>query len=130
MFGHMRNRAFHSLRSLRKDKRGNGLVLTAAAMPVLIGGAGLGVDVTQWYLWQRELQLSVDAAALAGAYSKSQGKEVKVSAKAKMADNNQDGAITGRPTGTERERGVGTLNAVTGAAQTQRRRTSWSRTRA
>src|SRR3546814_15984455 len=55
-----RSKARHPLRSVGKDRRGNVLVLTAAALPVMIGGAGLGVDVTQWYLWQRELQMSVD----------------------------------------------------------------------
>ncbi|APE28785.1 hypothetical protein BMF35_a1956 [Aurantiacibacter gangjinensis] len=38
-------------------------------MPVLIGGAGLGVDVTQWYMWKRELQYAVDQAAVAGAWA-------------------------------------------------------------
>src|SRR3546814_8221732 len=72
MFARILNKARHPLRSVGKDRRGNVLVLTAAALPVMIGGAGLGVDVTQWYLWQRELQMSVDTAALAGAYSRSE----------------------------------------------------------
>src|SRR3546814_15715439 len=93
MLARLLKRACHSLRVLRKGKRGNGVVLTAAAMPVLIGGAGLGVDVTQWYLWQRELQMSVDAAALAGAYSKVQGKSYDASARTTLADNKQVVAI-------------------------------------
>src|SRR3546814_9620792 len=76
-----------SLRSVGKDGGGKVLVLTAAALPVMIGGAGLGVDVTQWYLWQRELQMSVDTAALAGAYSKVQGKDYNVSANAALTED-------------------------------------------
>src|SRR3546814_15325390 len=101
MLARILNRACHSLRFLRKDKRGNVLVLTAAAMPVLIGGAGLGVDVTQWYLWQRELQMSVDAAALAGAYSNVQGKSYDARALPPLADHTQVVAL-GRATSRER----------------------------
>src|SRR3546814_3258706 len=74
-------------RSVGKERCGNVRVLTAAALPVRIGGGGLVVDVTQWYLWQRELQMSVDTAALAGAYSKVQGKDYNVSANAALTDN-------------------------------------------
>jgi hypothetical protein len=43
----------------------------ALGMPMLIGGAGLGVDVAQWYMWKRELQFAVDQAAMAGAWARS-----------------------------------------------------------
>lgn len=49
---------------------GNAAVLVSLGMPILIGGAGLGVDTAQWYLWKRELQNAVDQAAIAGAWEK------------------------------------------------------------
>jgi Flp pilus assembly protein TadG len=50
---------------------GNATLLVAMGMPMLIGGAGLGVDLTQWYMWKRELQHAVDQAAIAGAWARS-----------------------------------------------------------
>jgi hypothetical protein len=38
-------------------------------MPMLVGAAGYGVDTAQWYMWQRELQHSVDQAAIGGAWA-------------------------------------------------------------
>src|SRR3546814_3139378 len=78
----------------------------------MIGGAGLGVDVTQWYLWQRELQMSVDTAALAGAYSKVQGKDYNVSANAALTDNKQVLDYLGTPSVTVVSWSGGTNNAV------------------
>lgn len=51
---------------------GSALGFTALAMPVLVGGAGLAVDVSQWYTWKRELQFAVDQAAIAGAFARSE----------------------------------------------------------
>lgn len=54
---------------LRKNTRGNAVLLVAMGTPALIGGAGLAVDTAQWYLWKRELQQAVDQAAYAGAWA-------------------------------------------------------------
>lgn len=48
---------------------GNTTLITAIAMPMLLGGAGLAVDTAQWYMWKRELQHSVDQAAVGGAWA-------------------------------------------------------------
>ena len=61
------------LAKLRNDVSGNILLIGAVGSAALVGGAGLGVDTVQWYLWQRQLQQAVDAGALAGALSKYHG---------------------------------------------------------
>ncbi|MGX7926072.1 TadE/TadG family type IV pilus assembly protein [Tsuneonella sp. HG094] len=55
---------------LRRNRSGNALLIMAAGMPALIGGAGFAVDMTQWYMWKAELQFAVDQAALAGAHAR------------------------------------------------------------
>jgi len=57
-------------RKLWRDKRGNALVIAAAALPLVIGSAGLASDTIQWTLWKRQLQRAADSAALAGVYGK------------------------------------------------------------
>jgi hypothetical protein len=60
------------LKKLRRNERGNVLILTAAAMPLLLGSAGLAVDTIQWTLWKRQLQRAADSAAIAGVYQRVQ----------------------------------------------------------
>ena len=57
------------LKRLLGEKCGNAVLLTALGMPVLIGAAGYAMDMAQMYAWKRELQHSVDQAALAGAWT-------------------------------------------------------------
>ncbi|WP_336986436.1 pilus assembly protein TadG-related protein [Altererythrobacter aquiaggeris] len=57
------------LRNLRKNTSGNAVMIMAVGMPALIGAAGYGIDTAQWYMWKRELQHSVDQAAIAGAWA-------------------------------------------------------------
>jgi Flp pilus assembly protein TadG len=64
------------LKKLRRDERGNVLILMAAAMPLLVGSAGLAVDTIQWTLWKRQLQRAADSAALAGVYQRVQGADL------------------------------------------------------
>ncbi len=44
--------------------------MVAGGMPMLIGAVGFAVDISQWYLWKRELQHAVDQAAYAGAWAR------------------------------------------------------------
>lgn len=61
------------LKRLRRSESGNVLILTGAAIPLLVGSAGLAVDTIQWTLWKRQLQRAADSAALAGVYQSVQG---------------------------------------------------------
>ena len=65
----MIKRAFNRLWN---DERGNMLVLAGAALPLLVGSAGLATDTIQWTLWKRQLQRAADSAALAGVYQRVQ----------------------------------------------------------
>ena len=61
----------NSLTKIWHDKRGNTIIIVAAAMPLLIGSAGLATDTIQWALWKRQLQRAADSAAIAGVYERS-----------------------------------------------------------
>src|SRR6476469_114664 len=58
------------IRKLLKDRRGNVLAIACAAMPMIIGCAGLATDTIEWTLWKRQLQRAADSAALAGVYDR------------------------------------------------------------
>lgn len=58
------------IRKLLKDRRGNALAIACAAMPLVIGCAGLATDTIEWTLWKRQLQRAADSAALAGVYDR------------------------------------------------------------
>lgn len=62
-----------SMKRLWKDRRGNVLAITAAAVPLVVGSAGLATDTIQWVTWKRELQRAADSAAFAGVLSKAAG---------------------------------------------------------
>jgi Flp pilus assembly protein TadG len=63
-------------RKLWRDRRGNALVIAGAALPLIIGSAGLASDTIQWVLWKRQLQRAADSAAIAGVYAKMQTQTV------------------------------------------------------
>src|SRR6185369_1484939 len=58
------------IRKLLKDRRGNVIAIACAAMPLIIGCAGLATDTIEWTLWKRQLQRAADSAAFAGAYDR------------------------------------------------------------
>jgi hypothetical protein len=58
------------IRKLLKDRRGNALAIACAAMPLVIGAAGLATDTIEWTLWKRQLQRAADSAAIAGVYDR------------------------------------------------------------
>jgi Flp pilus assembly protein TadG len=61
---HMRN----AIRKLKGSSSGSAITIFALLTPVLIGSAGLSVDVVSWYLAKRQLQSAVDGAAVAGTH--------------------------------------------------------------
>jgi len=94
------------LKRLRRNERGNTLILTAAAMPLLLGSAGLATDTIQWALWKRQLQKAADSAAIAGVYAKMAGQDVST------AVNYDLGYGTGTSGGPQSNRtGYALLNA-------------------
>src|SRR3954471_20832809 len=64
------------LKKLWRNKRGNALVLAGAALPLIVGSAGLASDTIQWALWKRQIQRAADSGAMAGVYAIVQGKAV------------------------------------------------------
>jgi len=56
-----------NMTKLWRDRMGGVFVYAAIAAPVLIGAAGLSVDIGLWYANKRLIQSAVDSAALAGA---------------------------------------------------------------
>jgi Flp pilus assembly protein TadG len=61
---------FKFLKKLWRDRRGNALVIAGAALPMIVGAAGLATDTIQWTLWKRQLQRAADSAAIAGVYER------------------------------------------------------------
>ena len=49
------------------DRSANVAVITALALPALIGATGLSAEVSYWYLSQRSMQNAADSAAIAAA---------------------------------------------------------------
>lgn len=77
-----------NLSELFADTRGNMLVFSTFALPVVIGATGLGVDSIQWTLSQKQMQRMADSAALAGSYAKAQGGNYQTSAQASLTRDN------------------------------------------
>ena len=61
------------LKRIKSDTSGNALILVAAGLPVVFGGAGYAVDTAQWYLIKRELQYAADQGAISGAWAQGNG---------------------------------------------------------
>lgn len=67
---------FGLLKKLWRDRRGNALVIAGAALPLVVGSAGLATDTVEWAMWKRQLQRAADSGALAGAFGKLAGQTV------------------------------------------------------
>jgi Flp pilus assembly protein TadG len=73
----MRGTVFSRLRlgtnSLLRDKRGNAMMLTAAAIVPVLGMIGSGIDIGRAYMAQLRLQQACDAGVLAGRRAQAGG---------------------------------------------------------
>ena len=65
-----------AFKRLWNDKRGNALIIAGAAMPLVVGSAGLASDTIQWTMMKRQLQRAADSAAIAGVYARLQNQTV------------------------------------------------------
>lgn len=77
------------VKRLWNDRRGNALLIAGAALPVVVGVAGLATDSVQWVLWSRQLQRAADSAAFAGVYAKSLGDDASTAVTTDLTNNNQ-----------------------------------------
>ena len=71
---------FNASIGLRADQRGTVAVLMALLLPVLVGGLGLGFEVTNWYLNSRAMQNAADAAAIAAASNNNSNYDIEAKA--------------------------------------------------
>jgi hypothetical protein len=87
------------LKKVWRDKRGNALIIAGAAMPLVVGSAGLATDTVQWVVWKRGLQRAADSAAFAGVYASAQESSVSDAVDADLDNNNKTGVTlaTGYP---------------------------------
>ncbi|HEY0326749.1 MAG TPA: pilus assembly protein TadG-related protein [Allosphingosinicella sp.] len=85
------------LNRLIRCKRGNTLIVVAAAAPLLIGASAIGVDTIQVALAKRQLQRSADSAAMAGAYSVLQSGSASTAVTRDLTHNNRI-TLAGAPT--------------------------------
>lgn len=68
------------LPQLLRDRGGNFGLMTAILLPVLLGGAGIAVDVSNMLVSKNQLQEATDAASLAAASALSDGKTTVLAA--------------------------------------------------
>ena len=71
-----------------KDSRGQAAVLTVLFLTVLLGATAMSLDVGSWFKAKRQLQATVDAAALAGAQGLPQGTDAATALAIQYAADN------------------------------------------
>ena len=100
----METRPFDIVKSLRSflqpnaEEDGNVAIIFALCLPIVIGGAGLGVETSYWYYSDLKLQATADASAYAGALEKisGSGKPAIISAATLAATSNDFQTSTGQ----------------------------------
>ncbi|PBB96048.1 pilus assembly protein TadG-related protein [Mesorhizobium sp. WSM3862] len=82
-------------RRLRRGESGNVATIFALTLPIVVGGAGLGVETSYWYYSSLKLQATADAAAYAGALEKIQGSNTAAITTAATQSATSNGLGTG-----------------------------------
>lgn len=111
------------LKRLMRDRRGNAIMIGAAALPLVLGSAGLATDTIQWALWKRQLQRAADSAAFAGVYAKLQEGSANTGVTRDLNNNNHlwVSLLSGYPQVSEPADTATQINAVeVGLAAQQR----------
>jgi Flp pilus assembly protein TadG len=110
-------------KKLWRDKRGNALVIAAAALPLVLGSAGLASDTIEWALWKRQLQRAADSAAIAGVYAHVQSASVTDAVTRDLSYNSHVGITTAVATTNPPSTGSYTadINAVRVALSVQKK---------
>ena len=85
------------LNRLIRCKRGNTMIVVAAAIPLMIGASAIGLDTIQLTLAKRHLQRSADSAAMAGAYAVLQNASANTASTRDLTLNNTI-TLAGNPT--------------------------------
>jgi Flp pilus assembly protein TadG len=112
---------FACIHKIWEDRRGNAFLMAAAALPMIVGAAGLASDTIQWVLWKRQLQRAADSAAIAGVYAKIAGQDVTTQVQNDVNKNNQTGiTLYSSPTIGYPVDGANYTNAVAVGLQVQR----------
>ncbi|CAN7693214.1 pilus assembly protein TadG-related protein [Phyllobacterium sp. LjRoot231] len=66
-------KSFGSFLQRNAEEDGNVAIIFALCLPLVIGGAGLGVETSYWFYSDLKLQAAADASAYAGALEKASG---------------------------------------------------------
>lgn len=78
----IKRRAAKAFNSYLDGCEGAVLPMVAIMFPIIMGMAGVGVDMSNWMMQKRNLQTAADAAAIAGAYEYVNGDQNNVEAAA------------------------------------------------
>lgn len=77
-----------------RETRGSVMAMVAISLPVVVGAAGLGVDMSSWYSQRRNAQNIADSAAVAATHAKMNGasqQEIEAEALAEAQRNGYEG---------------------------------------
>lgn len=109
----MRSFLAKTFRKLRRCTSGNATMIVALASPVLIGAVGYAVDMAQVYAWKRELQHSVDQAAIAGAWALAYDSSTNTYATRAQQEYDANKAVTGGFADADANVQLGRFNSTT-----------------